>query len=81
MADPPPYTTAQLARFDQAHAIVSQSLDALVVTFGEMLAAGEPRELSIAGQGEWLRQNMTHEALAEHLTVAVARLAEVRFHG
>jgi hypothetical protein len=65
----------QVAAFDQAHATVSESLDALVSAYRASLADGEPVPLTICGQGVWLRQNMTGEALAEHLTVAIARLA------
>lgn len=76
MADPrDEITPGQVASFDQAHAAVAGSLDTLIEMYRAEVADGEPRSLTIVGLGEWLRVNFTHDALAEHLTVAVARLA------
>ncbi len=75
--DYPEVTPAQVASFDQAHTEVARSLDVLVDQFRRDIAAGEPFELTVVAQGRWLANNFDHGALAEHLTVAVARLAEV----
>ncbi len=74
--DYPEVTPGQVASFDQAHTEVSHSLDALVGQFREGVAGGEPFEVTVVAQGRWLADNFDREALAEHLTVAVARLAE-----
>ena len=72
--DYPEVTPAQVAAFDQAHADIGRSLDALVTAYRQSLAAGEPPELTIAVQGQWLLANFEPIALAEHLTIAIARL-------
>ncbi len=75
--DYPEVTPGQVASFDQAHALVAASLDTLVDGFRSDVAGGEPFELTLVAQGRWLAANFDHEALAEHLSVAVARLAQV----
>lgn len=74
--DYPEVTPAQVATFDQAHADVGQSLDVLIGMYRRGLADGEPAELTIVAQGRWLAANFERVALAEHLTVAIARLAK-----
>jgi hypothetical protein len=70
-------TPGQLATFDQAHAEVAASLDVLIASFNNIRRENyEPREMTIAAQGMWLREHMHADALAEHLTVAIDRLAE-----
>lgn len=72
----PDRTPEQVAEFDQTHAAIAGSLDILVTGYRTMLANGEPRDLLVASQGEYLRANFTHDSLSEHLTVAVQRIAE-----
>jgi len=74
--DYPEVTPGQVAAFDQAHADVGASLDTLIEMYRQALADGEPPELTIVAQGQWLAANFEPIALAEHLTIALARLAE-----
>lgn len=69
-------TPEQVAEFDQTHAAISASLDLLVDAYRTLIAAGEPRDLLVASQGEYLRLHFDHDSLTEHLTVAIQRLAE-----
>lgn len=69
-------TAAQLANFDQTHSAIGESLDVVIDLYRASLAADEePRELTMAGLGRWLLVNFESEAIAEHLVVAVDRMA------
>ena len=82
MPDPTRYEpdTRQTAAFDQNYAHIGGQVDQLITTYRNLRAENEmPRSLDIAGVTGWLveESGLGRAELAELLTVAVVRLAEM----
>jgi hypothetical protein len=71
MSDEP--APEQVAAFDQIHAQIAESLDALIQGYRQEVAQAN-RDITVAGLAEYLLRNMAPAAMAEHLAIAVDRL-------
>lgn len=68
-------TAAELARFDQIRALISDTLDCFIEAHLAALDEDRTVEVSIAGLAQYLHGHVNHHACAELLAVAVDRLA------
>jgi hypothetical protein len=62
---------AELAAFDQIHALVTETLGVFVDAHHHAIAEDRCAEVSIAGLAQYLHHHVTHHACAELLAVAI----------
>lgn len=65
---------AELARFDQLHRLVTETLTAFTDAHREALAQDQCHPVSLTGLVQYLQHHVTHLACAELLAVAIDQL-------
>jgi hypothetical protein len=72
MADPTP---TQIHQYDQAHALRTDELDALITATRATMTSGRRRDMVIGGVASYLHEQFPHDACAEILACALERFA------
>jgi len=74
MSTPP--TAAQIHHYDQAHAQLADTLDAIVSAHRDTLAEGRPREAAAAAVAHFLYHDVNTQTCAELCAIAIERLTD-----
>lgn len=69
-------TAAQIHHYDQVHAQLSATLDAMVLANADMRTDGKPREAVAAATAHFLLHDVSRATCAELCAIAIERLTE-----